>query len=364
MKKWAFKLLLGAFVGISALLSAVELRRDHPDVYVVKKSDTLWDISATFLDKPWLWPEIWQVNPQVANPHLIYPGDVLSLVYIDGQPRITRKSGVIKLSPGIREISRGEAISALPLEMIKPFLVGARVVSQEQLDAAPYMLTSDGDHLVAGKNVRIYARGIKQAEVQASYALFRKGDEYRDPVTQELLGLEAIHLGAATVAREGDPVTLDITESVQEARKGDHLLPIDEQHLKPYFYPHAAKEETNGQIISVYEGVTQIGQYHVVIINRGTREGIEVGHVFSVWKKGEMFEDKVAKKRRRSAEDYSTLSELADTISGDAVDDAVQLPDEEAGEIMVFRTFEKVSLALVMEASRPIHLLDKIRNPY
>jgi len=364
MKKWAFKLLLGLFVGVSALLGAAELKNGHPDVYVVKKSDTLWDISAQFLEKPWLWPEIWQVNPQVQNPHLIYPGDVLSLVYIDGKPKITRKAGVIKLSPEIREISRGAAISALPLDVIKPFLVGARVVSKEQLNTAPYMLASDGDHLLAGKHVRIYARGVEQAEVQASYALFRKGDAYIDPVTQEVLGLEAIHLGEATVARTGDPVTLDITKSVQEMRKGDRLLPIDAQHLQPYFYPHAAKTETNGQIISVYEGVTQIGQFHVVIINRGTREGIEVGHVFSVWKKGEMFDDKIAKQRREESDDYSAFSEFADSITGNGKNDMVQLPDEEAGEIMIFRTFEKVSLALVMTANRPIHLLDKIRNPY
>jgi len=364
MKKRAFKLLFGIFVVVSALLSAAELRKDHPDVYVVKKSDTLWDISAQFLDKPWLWPEIWQVNPQVANPHLIYPGDVLSLVYIDGKPKITRKPGVIKLSPSVREISRGDAIAALPLDIVKPFLVGARVVTEEQFETAPYMITSDGDHLVAGKSVRIYARGVENAEVQASYALFRKGDEYRDPVTQELLGIEAIHLGAATVVRGGDPVTLDITESVQEAKKGDRLFPVDAQHLQPYFYPHPAKSETNGQIISVYEGVTQIGQYHVVIINRGTREGIEVGHVFSVWKKGEMYEDKIAAERRKASGNYSALSEFAKSITGNSENDMVKLPDEEAGEIMVFRTFEKVSLALVMTASRPMHLLDKIHNPY
>ncbi len=364
MKKWAFKLVLGLFVGVSALLGAAELRNDHPDVYVVKKSDTLWDISAQFLEKPWLWPEIWQVNPQVQNPHLIYPGDVLSLVYIDGEPKIMRKPGVLKLSPKVREISRGDAIPALPLDVIKPFLVGARVVSEEQLDTAPYMITSDGDHLVAGEDVRIYARGVGNAQVQASYALFRKGDPYIDPVTGELLGIEAIHLGEAKVARGGDPVTLDITESVKEVIKGDRLLPVDAQHLQPYFYPHTAKAETNGQIISVYEGVTQIGQYHVVIINRGTREGIEVGHVFSVWKKGELFEDKIAKQRREDSEDYSAISEFASTITGNGKDDMVQLPDEEAGEIMVFRTFEKVSLALVMTATRPIHLMDTIRNPY
>ena len=342
MKKRLFKLVVGSLVAISATLGALDLRDKHPDVYVVKKTDTLWDISAQFLNDPWLWPEIWQVNPQVNNPHLIYPGDILNLVYVDGKPRIRRKHGVIKLGPKIRVASRGDAIAALPLEAIKPFLVSARVVTDDQIDDAPYVLSSDGDHMIAGKDVRIYARGFEDEAVQSSYALFRRGGEYHDPVTGELLGIEAIHLGEAVVARTGDPTTLDISESVKETRKGDRLLPIDEQQLQPYFYPHAGKTEVGGQIISVYEGVTQIGQYHVVIINRGDREGIEVGQVFTVWRKGELVKDKY----------------------GSGFSDMVQLPSEKAGEIMVFRTFEKVSLALVMNATRPMHVLDSIKNPY
>ncbi len=367
MKKWAMKGVLGLVIGLSltfSAFSAVELRNNHPDVYVVQKGDTLWDISAEFLVKPWLWPEIWTVNPQVANPHLIYPGDVLSLVYIGGKPRIVRKPGVIKLSPQMREISRGQAIPALPLERIKPFLVGARVVSEEELNSAPYLLANDGDHLVAGKDVRIYARGINQPEIQASYALFRPGDEYRDPVTDELLGREAIHLGAARVARAGDPTTLDITESVQESLKGDRLLPIDEQHLQPYFFPHVSKKKMDGQIISVYEGVTQIGQYNVVIINRGTREGMEVGNVFTVMSRGATVKDDIAGERRISKDNYSAISEFGKSIIGQGTSDEVKLPDEEAGEIMVFRTFDKVSLALVMTATRPMHVYDALVNPY
>ncbi len=362
--KWVLGLVVGLTLSLSAFINAVEIRDGHPDVYVVQKGDTLWDISAQFLVKPWLWPEIWQVNPQVANPHLIYPGDVLSLVYIGGKPRIVRKPGVIKLSPEARVISRGEAISALPLEKIKPFLVGARIVSQEELNKAPYLLANDGDHLVAGKDVRIYARGINQPEIQASYALFRPGEEYRDPVTDELLGMEAIHLGAARVARVGDPTTLDITSSVQESLKGDRLLPVDEQHLQPYFFPHRSKKVLDGQIISVYEGVTQIGQYNVVIINRGSREGIEVGNVFTVMSRGATVKDNIGAERRRNSDDYSAISEFGKTISGSGTSDKIKLPDEEAGEIMVFRVFDKVSLALVMTATRPMHVYDRLVNPY
>lgn len=351
MKKRAYKGVLCFLLGLTLSMSVysasdVELRSGHPNVYVVQKGDTLWDISSQFLVKPWLWPEIWQVNPQVANPHLIYPGDVLSLVYIGGKPKIVRKRGILKLSPKTRVISQGDAIPALPLEQIKPFLVGARVVTAEQIDKAPYMLASDGDHLVAGKDVRIYARGLVDPEVTATYAMFRKGDEYKDPVTQESLGFEAVHLGTAKVVRTGDPTTLDITESVKESYKGDRLLPVDQQHLQPYFFPHVSKKVTDGQIISVYEGVTQIGQFNVVIINRGEREGVEVGNVFKVMRRGKMVEDNFA-------EDTGFQGKTA-----------VMLPDEEAGEIMVFRTFEKVSLALVMTATRPMHIMDRLESPY
>jgi len=353
MKKWAYKGVLGFLLGLTLSISAysasddsVELRSNHPNVYVVQKGDTLWDISSQFLVKPWLWPEIWQVNPQVTNPHLIFPGDVLSLVYIGGKPKIVRKRGILKLSPKTRLISQGDAIPALPLEQIKPFLVGARVVTEDILNKAPYILASDGDHLVAGKGVRIYARGLVNPEVRATYAMFRKGKQYVDPKTEENLGMEAIHLGTARVVRDGDPATLDITESVKESFKGDRLLPVDQQHLQPYFFPHVSKTVKDGQIISVYEGVTQIGQFNVVIINRGEREGVEVGNVFTVMRKGKMVEDNMA-------EDTG--------FSGKT---AVQLPDEEAGEILVFRTFEKVSLALVMTATRPMHVYDRLQSPY
>ncbi len=361
MKNWAFNLLLGALLGATIAANAVELRADHPDVYVVKKSDTLWDISARFLDKPWLWPEIWQVNPQVSNPHLIYPGDVLSLVYIDGKPKIIRSSGAIKLSPTVREISRGEAIYSLPLETIRPFLVGARVVSEEELDTAPYLVATDGDRLVASQGTRFYARGLTEENTQVGYAMFSKGKKYKDPVTNEFLGYEAIHLGAADLARPGDPATLDVTESVKEIKVGDRLLPVDEEQLQPVFFPHSAGSDIEGQIISVYEGVTQIGQYNVVVLNRGTREGIEVGHVFTAWHKGPTIKDPVARERRSNGNFFKGVSAA---VSGGGNSDEVTLPDEEAGEVMVFRTFEKVSLALVMNASRPIHILDRVKNPY
>ncbi|PIP80454.1 MAG: peptidoglycan-binding LysM [Gammaproteobacteria bacterium CG22_combo_CG10-13_8_21_14_all_40_8] len=367
MKIWLSRILWALVIFSTMTFNAraeVELKPNHPDVYVVKKSDTLWDISAMFLSKPWLWPEIWQANPQISNPHLIYPGDVLSLVYIDGKPQIVLNNGVIKLSPKVREVSRGEAIYSLPLAVIKPFLVGARVVSEKELDTAPYLVATDGEHLVASQGTRFYARDVDQANVQTGYALFRKGKEFIDPVTSEFLGFEAVHLGEADLVRLGDPSTFDITKSVEESRAGDRLMPVKQDYLLPYFFPHRSGSDIEGQILSVYEGVTQIGQYNVVVINRGTREGVEVGHVLTVWHKGAIVKDAVSRERRRNGDNYSILREVGDTFKGGNKKDLVTLPDEEAGDVMVFRTFEKVSLALVVNATRPLYILDRVKNPY
>ncbi|RMH36752.1 MAG: LysM domain-containing protein [Gammaproteobacteria bacterium] len=364
MKVWA-KTIAVAWMLATVCAMAVELRADHPNVYVVKKGDTLWDISAKFLKKPWLWPEIWQANPQVSNPHLIYPGDVLALVYIDGKPRLIRKSRVVKLSPKARVVGRGDAIAPLPLETIRPFLVGARVVDKETLEKAPYMVSSDGDHLMAGNDVRIYARGFSTDQLveRTNFSIFRPGGEYRDPDTGEILGYEAIHVGTAQLKRIGDPATLDITEATREALNGDRLLPVDESHLQPEFFPRAPDKLITGKIISVYDGVTQIGQYHVVIINRGQREGVMPGHVFTIWTQGAKVRDKVAIERRRQEEGYNVFKEIGEQITGGDERDWVKLPDEQAGQLMVFRVFDKVSLALVMEATRPIHVYDVIKTP-
>lgn len=362
MKKLMAGLCALALAAAGAVSNAAELRPDHPDSYVVKKGDTLWDISGHFLAKPWLWPEIWEVNPQVKNPHLIYPGDLLSLIYVDGKPRLVkgRRSGDMRLSPDARVLSQGDAVTALPLEAVAPFLVGARVVSEEQMRTAPYVLAADDERLASGEGDRIYLRGIKDNSL-SNMAFFRKGDAYIDPDTQELLGIEAIHLGAGNIKRAGDPATVMVTKSVQEILKGDRALPADEQQMRPVFLPHAVPKGFSGRIISVYDGVSQIGQYDVVVINRGERENVEVGHVMTVYRKGAVVSDKFAKEARETGE--QGMGERLGNFLGGERGEEVTLPDEEAGQIMVFRTFEKVSLALVMEAERPMHVLDVVRTP-
>jgi len=351
MKKLAIGLFT-AFLSFSAWFSnAAELKADHPEFYVVQPGDTLWDISEMFLNSPWLWPEIWYVNNQVENPHLIFPGDVIALVYINGQPRITKgmlPDGTIKLRPQARQLSADEAIPTIPLDAILPFLTSAQVVSESQLDHSPYVVGNDSERLLAAENNKVYVRGITNFAEQ-KYTFFRKGDAYIDPDTGELLGIEAIHVGDGVKIQSGDPSIVRLSKSKQEVRHGDNALPTNEEQLRPVYFPHAPSSFDGGQIISVYGGVQQIGQYDIVVINRGEREHMEVGHVLSISATGKTVKDDIAKKRN---DEYD--EEISETVT---------LPDEYAGRLMIFRTFEKVSLGLVLKSERTIHVLDKVKTP-
>ncbi len=336
-------LLMGAIVNSA---HAAELKADHPDTYVVKKGDTLWDISGRFLQKPWHWPEIWHVNPEIGNPHLIFPGDILKLVYIDGKPYLVKASnGTIKLRPQARVLSEGDAINTIPLDMIRPYLIDEVVVDESTFDTAPYVVAHDDERVIAGGfDDRLYLRNLN-SEAGASYGVYRKGKVYRSPGSEEILGVEARYLANGHIMRTGDPATMDLKKSRLEILEGDVALPRNEDPLPPVFAPRAPNFDVKASIISVYGGVSQIGQYNIVVLDKGAREGMETGHVLSIYQKGRVVEDKIAAKRG------------ADVTS-------VTLPEERAGELMVFRTFDKVSLALVMSATRPVHLNDVAKNPY
>jgi len=334
MKTLAICSLVLALIFLNAPAQGVELKDGHPDVYIVKKGDTLWDISAVFLDKPWLWPEIWHVNPQVDNPHLIYPGDELKLVYMDGKWQLVRSSDE-KLSPQMRVLSEGEAIPTIPLDVIRPFLYSPRVLSEEEIDSAPYILAADSQRLIYGQGSKVYMRGVKDQSISA-YSLFKKGDPYIDPESGELLGIEAIHLGSGKKIRSGDPATMIINESVQEVLAGDRALPFEGEVFPPVFMLRPPNHTVNAYLISVYNGVTQIGTYDIVILNKGQRDQMEVGHVLTVMQSGRVIEDSY----------------------GDEKGEMVVLPSEIAGELMIFRVFEKTSLAIIMRANSAIHVVD------
>ena len=363
MKKLTVGILSALLSAMSLFSSAAELKQDHPEFHVVQPGDTLWDISELFLKSPWLWPEIWHVNNQVDNPHLIFPGDIIALVYIDGKPRITKNmmpNGTIKLRPTARELGADSAISTLPLDAVLPFLTSAQVVSESQIDDAPYVVGGDSGRLLSATSNKVYVRGIIDPEAQ-KYSFFRKGDAYIDPETQEVLGIEAIHIAEGLKEQSGDPSVMRIKKSVQEMRNGDRAWPTNEEQLRPVYFPHAPKSFDGGQIISVYGGVEQIGQYDIVVINRGERERMEVGHVLSIYQKGETVVDKIATQRRKDDDNVGAFDKFTDAITN--TKQKVTLPDELAGRLMIFRTFEKVSLALVLKAEKTIHVLDKVKMP-
>ncbi|SFL93934.1 LysM peptidoglycan-binding domain-containing protein [Marinobacter zhejiangensis] len=338
MRKLLYALAASMLLLTSWAQAAPDLRTDHPERYTVVKGDTLWDISSRFLNNPWYWPEIWHVNPQVANPHLIYPGDVLALVYIDGQARVTKvgSSDVVRLSPSIRSEPIDTPIPAIPLDAIGSFLSDTRIVSIEELEGAPYVLEGEGGRIITGAGDRVYARGEKPAD---SVGVFRRSKSFVDPETGEFLGLEARAIARGDVTAEnGDVLTVELRSSNEEVRIADRLLVSEDRRINTSFVPSSPATEISGEMISVEDGVNNIGQYDVVAINRGQREGLVPGNVLAVLKAGNVVRDPVT-------------------------NEAVKLPDERAGLLMIFQTYEKMSYGVVLQALRPLALGDRVQNP-
>lgn len=326
------------------------VKPDAPQQYVVVKGDTLWDISSRFLADPWRWPELWDSNPQIENPHLIYPGDILILAYKDGRPILQIHRGgkisttapgrpEVRLAPKVRVEGLDRPIPTIPMDAIRPFLSRPRVVTQEELEAAPYIVSSVDRHLVVGPGQRIYVRGLSDANL-TEYMVVRPGDVYRNPEDEDdILGYEAIHLGDAQLKAFDDVSTLQINKATREILNGDRLLPMNDALSDTSFLPRAPKDKVRGQIIAVPGGVALIGQFQVVAINLGQNDGLEPGHVLAIYQRGETVRD--------ARRDY----------------ERVKMPDEHAGTLMVFRTFARVSYALVLKATRTMHVDDIVTNP-
>ena len=316
----------------------VPLSSGAPNEYVVKVGDTLWDIAGTFLKDPWFWPEIWYVNPDIQNPHLIYPGDVLGLVYIDGQPRITNlRASTFRMSPQARVTPLSDAISSIPYDSVASFLSSGVILEKGEADALPYLLETRGEHLIAAAGNEIYVRGMPQDGAGTRFNIVHVGEELRDPDDNRLIGYQGHLIGEGSLRRSGDPATVALTDTMQEAIPGDKLIPASVD-MALNFFPQAPASQVEGRIISVAGGVTQIGQYQVVVINRGTNNGLSVGDVLSVYKTGDVVKDRFAGGK-------------------------VKLPDEKAATVMIFKSYDRISYGLVMEATDAIHILDAVRNP-
>lgn len=389
--------ILGAVLAPGVILAdTVELNTDHPETYVVQRGDTLWDISGRFLSEPWRWPDIWHANPQIDNPHLIYPGDEVYLAYQDGRPVLSVRRGgarpLVKLSPTVREVPLEDlAVPTIPIDAIQQFLLRPRVIGAAELEEAAYVVSLGKERLVGGAGQRLYARGLGD-ETQNRYTVYRQGEPYLDPDNlEEVLGYEALHIADAVLEKVGDPATMVIASSKREVLAGDRLLPVTEEPLDSHFFPREPDAPVDGRIISVIDGVNQIGQHQVVVLNVGTNDGIDVGHVMAVYQAGEIIDDPYIIRPPRAQTAYieldpekqggldgfsiaadrlvreishftsETITSFIDPTHNDV--EQIALPDEKAGHVMVFRPYDDISYALVVDATRPMHIHDAVRNP-
>ena len=365
-----------ALLTVTTYAVAVETNATHPETYVVKKGDTLWDIAARFLKKPWLWPEIWQANPQVQNPHLIYPGDVLSLAYLD---RVTPQA---RVEPGPRQEA---PINAVPLSAIEPFLKNLNIV--DSFKELPYVVSLEDGRLRASAGQHAYVRGLVGAQTGQRYMVVRPTMRYDLPKPgadldargdttplsgnlwksyvassdrHELLGYELaqVNLGSVTqvAADDSGVVSLLLEDSGREVRAGDRLVPVQAQPYDLQFIPHppsgAALAEGQLRVLAVSDAFSAAGPRDVIAISGGAREGIDNGTVFSIWRSGVHVND--------------TVTGMASSRTDDSIKPGVgrvALPAEYAGHAMVFRTFDKVSYALVMEGTKPVRVGYEMRHP-
>lgn len=384
IKTFTIKTVLGALLVLTvgtvtapgALAQTVALNPDHPDRHTVVRGDTLWGISARFLRDPWQWQEVWRINPDIQNPHRIYPGDVVFLTIQDGQPVLQVEPGpgrphntmvgepspeqvlaessgsmaaapaglrLVKLSPQIRVAGLDLAIPTIPMDIINPFLLRARVVSQEEMDNAPYVVSLEEGRVSSGMGQKAYVRNLDD-NAGMQFGVFHQTVAYRNPGAkrEDILGYEAIQVAEARVDRFGDPATLMLTASYRETLLGDRLLPIGQEEINPFLLPRAYDKPTPGKIVAVVDGVSKIGQYQVVAINLGTRDGVEPGHVFIINQAGTLVRDGVQPARKGNI---------------------VTLPEERAGTLLVFRPFERVSYALVVTAEKEIRQYDAVVAP-
>ena len=344
----AFRALIGLIVPLIISMACwaddIKLNPSHPQQYTVVKGDTLWSISAKFLKNPWQWRQIWKANTQIQNPDLIFPGDVVTFSVVDGKPQLAVSgqadaNGNI-LYPHSRNSELTEAITVIPVDAIAPFLAMPRVVSEHELNNAPYVIGFAGEHLIAGSGDKVYVRAITHPK-NLGFTVFRKGNIFAHPETGEILGYEAEYIADTMLQKTGDPATLLITKSDGEIREGDRLMPLEQGQVALNYFPRPPEKQISGSIISVLSGVTQIGTHNIVTIDKGTADGIESGHVLEIFQRGRTTRDRYEKRS-------TTL---------------VKLPDEKAGTLMVFRTFERISYALVMEATGAIHILDYVETP-
>lgn len=360
---------------------ASELKETAPDRYIVVKGDTLWSISGRYLKEPWRWPDLWKMNKdQVKNPNRIYPGDVLVLERSGGEATLhVAQLETVKLSPKVRvERLQEQAVPSISPSAIEPFLSKPLVVGQNELDSAPRIVATEENRVELGAGNIAYVRGITK-DKGVYWQIFRRGDALVDPDTQETLGYEAIYLGEARVRDfGGDLATIEITKSAREINQDDRLLPVSKQLPNFAYVPHAPQKRIRGRIVSAYGNLQETGPASIVALSKGSLDGLEVGTVLAIYRhqSGARYAERTQPLYGRSGLSGSDAPRdyygeqirprdgpvYAPADSGRDADIA-DLPDERYGLVMVFRTFDRASFALVMQATRPVSVRDVVTNP-
>jgi LysM repeat protein len=362
----------------TASADILAIKPDAPKSYTVKQGDTLWDISGLYLQQPWLWPQLWKLNPQVENPHLIYPGDVLSLSYDkDGRPVLTVNGSAIKVSPsaapadtgaspGIRKLSpqvrkslkNTKAVTTLPLMMIRPFLTYEQSLSAEQIEQLPYVLGADDHVKNASQGHILYVRG--QLQQDAAYGIYRKGKAYTDPQTDEVLGYETILVGTARAFRSGGaevtaPASVAVLDVKQEIRQGDRLIPAaDGQSLPAFFVMRKPEQAVSGTIIDTTSDLREFSSWDIVVLNKGLQDGVKAGYMFGISRQSPTVVD--SSRGPVYVSDASKYQKIMGIIDGDRI----EMPKEQIGELMVFKVAERTSFAIVTGTKKPIRVGDSI----
>jgi len=329
---------------------------EHPQTYIVQEGDTLWDISSMFLRDPWFWPEIWFKNPQVENPHLIYPGDTLAIVYVGGERRIQLLSRgeqgsvlaqtegglkIVKVNPRVRTQSIDATIPSIPIESIRHLLERPMIIDEDTLNDSAYVLSSLDNHLVNAINDKLYVRKLDTTKGIGRYHIYRPNRPLYDPITNELLGYEALYVGESRLLLRGDPASVRVTNSEREILRDDRVIPMDNSSFERDFFPKPPSSDVSGEIVALVNSISKSGAFQTIAINLGNRDGVESGNILRIRRNGDVVPDK-------NEEDPQFT---------------VKLPDEQIGMAMVIRSFEKMSYALIMEADMPISIQDYVESP-
>jgi hypothetical protein len=335
---------------------SVPLAPNAPDTYVVKKGDTLWDIAGVFLKYPWYWPEIWYVNPQVQNPHWIYPGDVLHLIYVDGKPRITvGTAGEVRLSPQVRTDPLAQAIRTVPYDILMNFVQRPSLLTAKQVNKAPYVVGFRGRHILGSSANELYVKGLDNPPADTEYNIIHPGAELRDPDNGDLLGYVGHYAGTARVitttdAKHEDPLThLTVQDNGREIQQGDKVFPAASRFGDDFVVSAPKDRKLNGQVLAIVDGLAVSGKYQVLAINRGKRDGLMPGNVVAIYRRG------------LDVADYYSRGQDWTRFTADY--DMVKLPDERSGTLLLFTVTDRISYGLIVESTQPAVIGDFIKHP-